>query len=329
MKLSDIDRILLDIIQAEFPLSRDPFADLGRNIGTGDTEAVQQIERLKNAGVIRMIGPVFNPRMLGYQTTLVAMKVRPDHLDEAAEVIAAHPLVSHCYLRDHDFNFWFTLALPIKDDMDNEVLKLDSMLRADATVNLPAIKMFKIGAYFRVGAGKNQAPKRGRYPISTPDRHVSLSPTDRQVINELQQDLPLTLQPYDFMSNPLSMNVDEFLGLCHSLIKRGIMRRYSASVNHNSIGLAANAMTCWQVHTDSIEKAGKKIAEFPEVSHCYQRRTGTLWPYNLFAMIHADTKENCQALVHQISLKAGLNQTNSVMLFSAKELKKTRIRYQV
>lgn len=328
MKLDNIDKSLLDVIQSEFPLSREPFAELGRGLDIRDVEVIRRVEKLKDAGIIRMIGPVFNPGILGYQTTLVTMKVHTGHLDEAARVIAAHPMVSHCYLREHDFNLWFTMAFPTEDDMDDKVLKLGKILKAESTVNLPAVKMFKIGAYFRLGAAKNQAPKERRGSTSTSDKHVSLSPTDSLVINELQQDLPLTSQPFDFMSSKLSMAVDEFLSMCETLIERKIMRRYSASVNHNSIGFAANAMTCWQVPSDMVERAGKKIAEFQEVSHCYQRRTGALWPYNLFAMIHANTREKCQALARQISLVAGLDHGNSVVLFSTREIKKTRVCYR-
>jgi DNA-binding Lrp family transcriptional regulator len=329
MKLDNIDKRLLDIIQSEFPLCREPFAELGGELGIKDREAIQRAEKLKDAGIIRMIGPVFNPGMLGYQTTLVAMKVPNSRLDETARIIATHPMVSHCYLRDHEFNFWFTMAFPTEEDMDDKVLKLGNILKADATVNLPAVKMFKIGAFFRVGAAKNHAAKKGHSSVNPRDKGANLSPNDRRVINELQQDLPLNLRPFDFMSSNLSVAVGEFLKICEALIERKIMRRYSASVNHHSIGFVANAMTCWQAPPDMVEQAGKTIARFPEVSHCYQRRTGALWPYNLFAMIHAGTREECQALAYQMSLETGLDDGGSTILFSTKEFKKTRVQYLV
>ncbi|MBM4452478.1 MAG: Lrp/AsnC family transcriptional regulator [Chloroflexi bacterium] len=329
MKLDNIDKNLLNIIQSEFPLSREPFTQLGKELGIRDKETIQRVAKLKDAGIIRMIGPVFNPQLLGYQTTLVAMQVQTELLDETARIMATHPMVSHCYLREHKFNFWFTLALPVEDDMDDKVLKLGNILKADATVNLPAIKMFKIGAYFGLGIAKKQESKKGHIPTSPRGKSPNFSSTDRRVINELQQDLPLTLHPFNFMSTSLSMDINDFLDTCATLIKRKIMRRYSASVNHNSIGFTANAMTCWRVPPDLVEPAGKKIAAFPDVSHCYQRRTGELWPYNLFAMIHADTREKCQALARQVSQEAGLGPDNSIILFSTKEIKKTRVRYLV
>ncbi|MBM3154247.1 MAG: Lrp/AsnC family transcriptional regulator [Chloroflexi bacterium] len=329
MKLDDVDKSLLDIIQSKFPLSREPFSELGKELGIRDREAIQRVEKLKNARIIRMIGPVFNPRMVGYQTTLAAMKVPTSTLSETARIMATHPMVSHCYLREHDFNLWFTIAFPTEDDIDSKVLKLGNILKVEATVNLPAVRMFKIVAFFRLGSAKNNAAKKGHSSAEPPDKRPSLSLADRRVINELQQDLPLTLRPFDFMSNNSSMVVDKFLSTCDALIKRKIMRRYSASVNHNNIGFTANAMTCWRVPPNLVESVGKKIAGFPEVSHCYERRTGTLWPYNLFAMIHADTREKCQALARRISVETELDGDNPIILFSTKEIKKTRIKYLV
>jgi len=327
MKLDSIDQSLLNIIQSEFPLSREPFADLGKRLNIRDTEVIKRTETLKNAGIIRMISPVVNPRKLGYQTTLVCMKIREDQLEKTVRIIATHPMVSHCYMRDHDLNFWFTLALSIKDELDNEVQKLGEIFKADTIMNLPAIRVFKIGAYFKFGNSTNQITNSSQEFHHEEKHYLNLSLTDRKIINELQQDLTLNLNPYDIMSNNLSMDKDDFLNHSKSLIQRGIMRRYSASVNHYGIGLLANSMTCWQVPLETIEKAGRKIARFGEVSHCYQRRTSSLWPHNLYAMIHADTRETCQTLALQISQEAMIDHCNPVMLFSTKEIKKTRIYY--
>jgi DNA-binding Lrp family transcriptional regulator len=243
--------------------------------------------------------------------------------------MAIHPMVSHCYLRDHELNLWFTLASRSENDADDEVNMLGNQLGAEIIINLPAIRVFKIGAYFKIGNSTNQVTTSTQVPHHRENHGSNLSVADRAIINELQQDLPLNLNPYYFMSNKLSMDIDTFLNHCNSLIQRGIIRRYSASVNHNSIGLLANSMTCWQVPLESIEKTGRKIAKFREVSHCYQRRTSSLWPYNLFAMIHADTRETCQTLALQISQEVKIDNPNPIMLFSTKEIKKTRILYKV
>lgn len=327
MKLDNMDKNLLNIIQAHFPLCREPFAALGTRLGISSHEVIHRIERLKQGEIVRQIGPIFNPRKLGYRTTLVAMKVAAEHLDEAGRIISAHPLVSHCYERDHDFNFWCTLAIPLKEDMENEVQELGKKIKAEATLNLPAVKAFKIGAYFDLGEGSPPLPHASIEYNSPLNTDFELSAIDRAVINELQQDLPLVERPFDLMSAKLSMDLGEFLSHCQALLQRGIMRRYSASVNHNKVGFTANAMACWKVLPAMVETAGKKIATFLEVSHCYERRTSPLWPYNLYAMIHAKTRDACQAITGKISAETGLDENDLILLFSTREIKKVRVRY--
>jgi len=137
MELDKIDKNLLNIIQAEFPLSREPFVALGLILNTGSDEVIRRIEQLKTRGIIRFIGPVFNPKKLGYQTTLAAMKVPAERLNEAGQIISMHPMVSHCYERDHEFKLWFTLAMSGAKDIETEVRNLGSKVKAKAILNHP------------------------------------------------------------------------------------------------------------------------------------------------------------------------------------------------
>jgi len=332
INIDDVDRNLLNIIQAEFPLSREPFAALEVRLSINRNEVIQRIESLKSRGIIRLIGPVFNPRRLGYRTTLVAMKVPVKCLDNAEQIVSTHPMVSHCYERDHDFNLWFTLAMPVAEDIESEAHKLGSKTEAEEMLNLPAIRVFKIGAYFNLGGTYASTPNTvdmGTHSNRLSSIDTEISPTDKAVINELQQDLPLNEKPFDIMSARLSIDVDKFLSRCQALLQCGIMRRFSAAVNHSKLGFTANAMACWDTPADVIETAGNKIAKFPEISHCYERQTSHLWPYNLFAMIHAATKETCRAIVDRIHSETRLDNNSLVLLFSTREIKKTRVRYAI
>ena len=325
--VDNVDKNLLNIIQAEFPLSREPFATLELRLSINRNEVIQRIESLKSRGIIRLIGPVFNPKRLGYRTTLVAMKIPVERLDKAEQIISTHPMVSHCYERDHDFNLWFTLAMPVAEDIERDIQKLGSKIKAEEVLNLPAVRVFKIGAFFNLGRNNSHLSLRAkRGNLNT---YSDLSSIDRVVINELQQDLPLSEKPFDLMSARLSMNVDKFLSRCQALLRCGIMRRFSASINHSKLGFTANAMACWNTPTGIIETSGNKIAKFPEISHCYERQTSNLWPYNLFAMIHAATKETCLGIVDRIHSETGLDKNDLVLLFSTREIKKTRVRYTV
>jgi len=174
------------------------------------------------------------------------------------------------------------------------------------------LKQFKIGTHFSGGA------------LPPP---VKLSATERRVINELQNDLPLVSAPFGEMAARLNMDVAEFLARCQSLVECGVMRRFGASVNHREIGLKANAMVCWVAPPQTVAVAAQKLARLSEVSHCYERKTNPLWQYNLFAMIHGHTREACREIADRVSGETGLK--DYVLLFSSREIKKKRVKYLV
>ncbi len=325
MQLASSDRRLLNLVQTEFPLTREPFAELGRRLDISTDEIIRRIEQLKERGIIRLIGPVIDSRSLGYNTTLVAMKVTEANLEKAEQVIASQPGVSHGYEREHRFNVWFTLALPPESDIETELQKLTRATGAETAFSLPAVKVFKIGAYFDMDENGQTAPVARRKSALT--SQVKLSSTDRLIINELQQDLALVPVPFSVMAERVDMDTERFLAGCRSLQKRGVIRRFSASINHRNAGFTANAMSCWVASTDKVDNVGRKLASLKEVSHCYERGTNQHWQYNLFAMIHGHSREVCQDIAERVSRKTGL--TDYALLYSTREFKKTRVKYLV
>ena len=269
---------------------------------------------------------MLDARRIGYKTTLVAMRVAGANMDKAGQFIMEHPGISHGYERNHHFNLWLTLAVPGTVDMETELKQLADLLNAEAVFSLPAIKVFKLRTYFNID-DDNQPTADSDIPDSVISQKVRLSPIDRRVINELQQDLPLVSRPFAVMSTHSGIDETNFLSLCQSLLSRGIMRRFGAAINHRGAGFAANSMTCWVVPTDKVETVGNKLASLPEVSHCYERQTNPLWHHNLFVMIHGRTKEACQEIAEKVSVETGF--TDYVMLLSVREFKKTRITYLV
>ena len=326
MNLSNIDRKLVDLLQAECPLTKHPYADIGLGLGISEEEVIAHIKQLKADGIIRQIGPVFDARSLGYKTTLVAMRIAENHMEEAAQLLIKHPGISHAYERDHYYNLWFTLATPATSDIEAELPELAEPIKAEAFFSLPAVKTFKLRTHFVLG-GNGQAEASANRKVRVREQKAKLSSSDGMVINELQQDLPLVPHPFADMSARLGMAEDEFLSWCQSLKQRGIMRCFGAAVNHRKVGFKANAMTCWAAPDEKVEIAGQRLASLREVSHCYERKTNPLWRYNLFAMIHSQAREECQQIVDKVSTDTGLN--DYVLLFSTREIKKTRIKYTV
>lgn len=325
MHLDSTDRKLLNLVQAEFPLTPEPYSDLGLRLGIDRDAIMGRIAQLRAGGIIREISPVLETRSLGYRTTLVAMRVADNHLDKAERLIAEHPGVSHGYEREHYFNLWFTFAAPAGVDLEAEIQHFTSPIEAEAAFPLPAKRVFKIDAYFDMGGDGQRSP--AAQSVGAFAQQVELSSMERLVLNELQQDLPHVPRPFTAMAARLGMDVEGFLAQCHALQKRGIIRRFGASIDHRKAGFKANAMACWVTPPELVDAAGRKLASLREVSHCYERATNHLWHYNLFAMIHSRTREACRAIASRVSLETGLR--DCVLLFSTREFKKTRIRYLV
>lgn len=155
--LSIDDRRLLDLLQSEFPLVSRPFAALGEKLGFSEQEVLQKIAALKEAGIIRRIGGVFDSGKLGFVSTLVALSVEEDRIDDVAGVISRHPGVTHNYRREHEFNLWFTLVTPSREEQERFLAEAAEMDGVRRVRNLPATRLFKIGVNFDMAGDTGEA----------------------------------------------------------------------------------------------------------------------------------------------------------------------------
>ena len=147
--MDNMDRQLLDIIQTDFPLSPRPYAVLGQRLGLDEQEVLDRVRSLKAHKIIRRLGANFQSAKLGFVSTLCAAKVSQDKMDAFVAEVNAKPGVTHNYLRAHDYNIWFTLISPSREESQ---AILDGITKATgvAILNLPATKLFKIRVDFRM-----------------------------------------------------------------------------------------------------------------------------------------------------------------------------------
>jgi DNA-binding Lrp family transcriptional regulator len=148
---------------------------------------------------------------------------------------------------------------------------------------------------------------------------------DKKIIGLLQDDMPMDQRPFAIMANRVGINEEQFLSRVKSMADRGIIRRFGATLHHQKAGFRANAMVAWIVPDNRIEEAGKIMAGFREVTHCYQRRPQGDWKYNLYTMIHGNNRSDCHKIALRISQSIGINEY--AVLFSEKEFKKTSMEY--
>lgn len=322
VKLDDIDRKLLNLLQNSFPLVPRPFAAIAQNLGTSEKEVLARAQKLRDDGLIRQLSAIFDASRVGYHSTLVAMVVPPQDLEKAAAIISAHPGVSHNYSRDHRFNLWFVLAAPRSSNLDAIVGELARQAKATRAIMLPAVRMFKVEVNYDMMEGT--ASSRGtQRPRGRPRRDLTQEEID--LVRALQEDLPIISRPFAGAAQQLGLTEEELLARAQALGEEGIMRRFAAVLRHQQAGFTANGMTCWAVPENRIEEVGKQLAALPEVSHCYQRPTHPDWPYSIFAMIHTRSRQRCEEIAAAISQQIGIG--DYIILYSTREYKKRRVKF--
>ena len=148
---------------------------------------------------------------------------------------------------------------------------------------------------------------------------------DKKIIGLIQGDLPLHPRPFAVMAEKIGISEDEFVERVRSLKKRGIIRRFGATLRHQEAGFSSNAMMAWIVPDDKIDETGRMMSEFREVTHCYHRRPQKDWKYNLYTMIHGDSRDECHEIARRMSELSGIEKYS--LLFSDEEFKKTSMEY--
>lgn len=326
--MDELDQQLLNVIQNEFPLVERPFLQLAQQFGVTEAEIIERVRRLETRNIIRQISAIFDTRSLGYQSSLVAMKLPEDRLVEGALIVNSHPGVSHNYKRDHAYNLWFTIAVPAGHDLAGTVATLQELSGAEQARLLPTLRLFKIGVDLDM-TGKRAAGARATPHYSDKQRSdlgpKALRPGDIDLIRELQEDLALVPEPYNPLAARLGLAPDELFSRLRELQQIGHFRRMAAVLYHRKAGFKANAMAVWKVPDEAIDELGPVFGSFRSVSHCYQRPVYPDWPYSVFTMIHGRTPDECQDVIDAISEATGI--TEYATLYSSTEFKKIRLKY--
>ncbi len=152
-----------------------------------------------------------------------------------------------------------------------------------------------------------------------------LTDLEKNIVSAIGGDIPITSRPFLQLAEKLGISEAVFLETLENLRKKGVIRRFGATLRHQQSGFAANAMVAWQVEEDRVDDVGRTMASFEEVSHCYRRNPRDNWPYNLYTMIHAINSASCLAIARKMAQKAGVQAYTP--LFSLRELKKTSMEY--
>jgi len=151
-----------------------------------------------------------------------------------------------------------------------------------------------------------------------------IEPVDLALLKAAQDGIAFIKKPYLALGIKTGLPEDEVLSRLESLVDRGVIRRFSATIGHRALGIVANAMIAWKAEPAELVKAGEILASFPEVTHCYERESAPDWPYNLYTVVHSRNREECISIARELSKACGIDDYK--VLFSEKEYKKTSAR---
>jgi methylthioribose-1-phosphate isomerase len=163
------------------------------------------------------------------------------------------------------------------------------------------------------------------FPEKGPPGTGLLTELEKQVIAAIQGDLPIVERPYEAIAAQLGVSENDLLDIMRSLVQRGIIRRFGATLRHQKSGFRSNVMVAWKVDPGRVDEVGKIMAGFRSVSHCYHRNATQQWPYNLYTMVHGKDEPACRQTARKMAAKAGVQ--DYALLFSRRELKKTSMKY--
>ena len=203
--MDKLDTEILNEIQWTFPLVSKPFDEMAKKFGISSDEVKTRLVQLKRKGVLRQLSAIFDTRKLGYTSSLVAMEIEPDKLESVAHQINRHPGVSHNYEREHEFNLWFTLAVPPGTDLEKELGKFSKLVGIKKTRMLPTLQLFKIGVKLDMVDDKKHEVKPSEEKKKVVDVKFVPTEEDKEFIRELQKDMEIVDSPFQKAAKNLGM----------------------------------------------------------------------------------------------------------------------------
>ncbi|HEY2006912.1 MAG TPA: AsnC family transcriptional regulator, partial [Solirubrobacteraceae bacterium] len=273
--LDDLDKRLLNLMQGQFPIAARPYQHVATQAAITEDEVLARVQHLLDERIIRQVTPIFDTRALGYSSMLVAAKVDPDNPWRAANVINAHPGVSHNYLRNHEFNIWFTIATEPDSPLGLEgtLTALAKLAGAESVRQLPTLKLFKIRMDLEMEGGTDALAQAAEAAEPAEIEAQPYDEFDRAVIRATQGDMPVISEPYAPAAAKLDLPQERLLEHLRGMQERRLLRRVAAILFHRRAGFSANVMGVWNVPDERILDLGKRMASFRGISHCYQRPT--------------------------------------------------------
>jgi DNA-binding Lrp family transcriptional regulator len=321
IELNAIEQRLLNEFQHDFPLVRQPFLTMGKQLGISEDEVIAHLEHLSVQGAISRVGPVFSPGCIG-ASTLAALAVPVENLNAMAQWISALPEVNHNYEREHVYNLWFVVAAPDQAWLDTVLQKISDYARLPMLV-LPLLEPFHIDLGFDLHGGCGAVRKS-----SVGSDKISLNRAQSAIVAELQAGIRLESQPFSTLSARVNLEENAVIQQVTDWRDGGVIKRFGVVVRHHELGYRENAMVVWDVPDEQVSAFGRLAAQQEGVTLCYRRpRQLPDWPFNLFCMVHGSDRDVVLAQINSLAKNTGLDDFQMQVLFSCRRFKQQGARY--
>lgn len=317
--LDTIDTRLLDEFQRGFPLEPRPFARIGLDLGLDEAGVIDRLARLSAGGAVARVGATVRPNTAG-ASTLAALAVPEDRLEDVAALVGSEPGVNHSYQREADWNLWFVATAA------DERALAQSLDRIRKTTGLRLLDL-RLERAFNIDLGFRLSGQPSAMGLTPEARPEVLRPDDRPLLHALSQGLELAPAPYAALAAALGRSEGQVLSRIGRLISAGIITRLGVIVRHRPLGWTANAMVVWDLPEARIDAAGRTLASHPGVTLCYRRRrVPGVWPFALYCMIHGQNREATLAVLDTARQLPALQGAAYRVLFSTRCFKQSGAR---
>ncbi len=149
MTMDATDRVILNRMQDDLPLTAHPFASVAQELGIPEDELLTRLARMKEQRIITRFGPFFDAAAMGGAFCLCAMAVPEDEFETVLTKVNAHAEVAHNYKRTHRLNMWFVLATETPEGIEAAADAIERETGIEV-LRFPKLQEFFIG--FRVAA---------------------------------------------------------------------------------------------------------------------------------------------------------------------------------
>jgi DNA-binding Lrp family transcriptional regulator len=149
--LTPLEKQLLNNYQQGMPLVSEPYAQMAeeltqKGLSVTEQDVIHCLRTLKDKGMISRIGPVFKPKRLG-GSTLAALAVPTERMDEVAQMVSHFSQVNHNYEREHQFNLWFVITAESQQEVLQVLAKIEQKTGLKV-LNLPMEQDYHIDLGF-------------------------------------------------------------------------------------------------------------------------------------------------------------------------------------